>query len=66
MAKANYDLPEEKLRRVVRSSGARSKREAIVLALDEYLLKKEAEALIRSYGKLPLRWTRRSLRAYRG
>ena len=66
MAKANYDLPEEKLQRVVRYSGARSKREAIILALDEYLMKKKAEELIGAYGKFPLKWTTQSLKAYRG
>lgn len=66
MGKANYDLPDDKLQRVVRLSGASSKREAIVLALDEYLRKKQAEKLIGAYGKFPLRWTRKSLRSYRG
>lgn len=66
VGKANYDLPDEKLARVVRASGAHSKREAIVIALDEYLKKKKAERLIRAYGRIPLNWTRRSLRSYRG
>ena len=66
MGKANYDLPDDKIARVIRFSGARSKREAIVIALDEYLRKKAAEKLIRSYGKIPLRWTQKSLRKYRG
>ncbi|MBI2982307.1 MAG: type II toxin-antitoxin system VapB family antitoxin, partial [Deltaproteobacteria bacterium] len=58
--------PDNKLARVVRLSGARSKREALVIALDEYLKKKRAEQLVRAYGKMPLRWTKRSLRYYRG
>lgn len=66
MAKANYDLPEEKLQRVVRYSGAHSKREAIIIALDEFLMRKKAEELIRAYGKFPLKWTKKSLKAYRG
>ena len=66
MGKANYDLPNEKLLGVVRLSGASSKREAIIIALDEYLRKKRAEELIKAYGKLPLTWTREKLRAYRG
>lgn len=66
MGRANYDLPDVKLARVVRLSKARSKREAIIIALDEYLKKKQAEKLIQSYGKLPLTWTKKSLRSYRG
>lgn len=66
MGKANYDLPDNKLLSVVRLSGAGSKREAIIIALDEYLKKKKAEELIRAYGKYPLKWSRRSLSAYRG
>lgn len=66
MAKANYDLPEEKLQKVVRQSGAASKREAIIIALDDYLAKKRAEALLGAYGKVPLKWTKSSLRKYRG
>lgn len=66
MGRANYDLPDEKLAKVVRLAGARSKREAIIIALDEYLKRKKAEDLIRAYGKIPLRWTKKSLRAYRG
>lgn len=66
MGRANYDLPDDKLARVVRCSGARSKREAIIIALDEYLKRKRAEELIQAYGKMPLTWTKQSLRAYRG
>lgn len=66
MSKANYDLPDEKLMRVIRLSGAKSKREAIIIALDEYLKKKKAEKLIQAYGKIPLSWDKRSLRSYRG
>ena len=66
MAKANYDLPEEKLLKVARLSGAKSKREAILIALDEYLKKKQLEELANSYGKFPLKWTKKSLLKYRG
>lgn len=66
MAKANYELPEDKLQKVIKESGAKSKREAIIIALDDYLAKKKAEALLKAYGKLPLKWTKSSLRKYRG
>ncbi len=66
MGKANYDLPDDKLKQVVISSGAHSKREAIIIALDEYLKKKKREKLLRSYGRLHLKWTQESLKKYRG
>lgn len=66
MSRANYDLPNDKLEKVVRSSGARSKREAIIIALDEYLKRKAREKLIGAYGAIRLRWTQKSLRRYRG
>lgn len=66
MGRANYDLPDDKLARVVRLSRARSKREAIIIALDEFLKRKKAEELARAFGKIPLKWTKKSLRSYRG
>lgn len=66
MARANYDLPNEKLMQVVKAAGARSKREAIIIALDEYLKQKKREEIAEAYGKMPLTWTRRSLRKHRG
>ena len=59
MGRANYDLPDDKLLRVVRLAGAQSKRQAI-------LKRKQAEKLVDAYGKVSLKWTRRSLRRYRG
>jgi hypothetical protein len=66
MSKANYDLPNATLAKVVKLSGARSKREAIIIALDEYIKKKLAEELIGAFGKFKLKWTQKTLRAYRG
>lgn len=66
MSRANYELPDDKLAKVLRYSGARSKKEAIIIALDEYLKKKRLEKLAISYGKMPLQWSKKSLRAYRG
>lgn len=65
MAKANYDLPIETLEEVMRLSDAKSKREAIVIALEAYIRKKKLERLIDSYGKVSLDWTRKSLEKYR-
>ena len=65
MAKANYDLPNEMIERVRKLSGARTKREALVVALQAYLQQKKLDELIHSYGKVSLRWTRKSLQKYR-
>ncbi len=65
MAKANYDLPNETLEEVVKLSGAKSKREALVIAMESYLKRKKLERLIQSYGKVSLSWTQKSLKKYR-
>lgn len=65
MSKANYDLPDDKIAKVIREAGVKTKREAIIIALEDYLRKKKIEKLIKSYGEIPLRWTRVSLRKYR-
>lgn len=65
MGKANYDLPDDKIAEVVEKAGAASKREAIIIALEEYLKRKKIEKLIEHYGQIPLKWTRSSLRKYR-
>jgi hypothetical protein len=65
MAKANYDLPAETLEEVMTLSQSKSKREAIIIALESYIKKKKLERLIDSYGKISLSWTRKSLEKYR-
>ena len=66
MAKANYDLPNDKILEIMRLSGVKSKREALVLAIDAYIERKLIEELINSQGKFKLTWTQKSLRKYRG
>ncbi|MBU0506148.1 MAG: type II toxin-antitoxin system VapB family antitoxin [bacterium] len=66
MAVANYDLPENILDMVRKISGVKTKREAIIIALKEYLRKNKIQKLIESQGKVSLNWTHKSLRAYRG
>ena len=65
MAKANYDLPTDTLEEVMKLSDAKSKREAIVIAMESYIRKKKIERLIDSYGKVSIDWTRKSLEKYR-
>ena len=66
MSKANYDLPDETIEKVVLLSGAKSKREALIIAMESYLKRKQLEELIQSYGKVSLKWTKKSLAKYRG
>lgn len=65
MAKANFDLPADTLQEVVKASGAKSKREALIIAMESYLRRKQIEELIQSYGKIPLKWTQASLKKLR-
>lgn len=66
MGKANYELPDDTLLKVKKLSGAETKREAIIIALNEYIRKKKIESLIQAGGQIPLKWTRRTLKKYRG
>lgn len=65
MAKANYDLPNDKIVEIIKLSGAKSKKEAIVIAMESYLKRKKIEALIGAYGKIQLAWTQKKLKQYR-
>ncbi len=65
MAKANYDLPNEMIARVQQISGAKTKREALVIAMKAFLEQKRIDDLIQSYGKVSLGWTQKSLKKYR-
>lgn len=65
MAKANFDLPTATLEEVMKLSGAKSKREALVIAMESYLKRKKIEQLIQSYGKISLDWTQKTLKKYR-
>ena len=65
MGLANYNLPDAPLKQVIRLSGAKTKRDAIILALEEYIKQKKREKLIQAYGKMPLRWTQKALKKYR-
>lgn len=65
MTKANFDLPEDTLKKVCQLSGSKTKKQAIVIALDAYIQQKKIEALISKKGKISLNWTKSSLRKYR-
>jgi hypothetical protein len=65
MAKANYDLPNNKIEAVMKMTGSKSKREALIKAIDAFLDQKKREVLINSFGKFSLSWTRKGLQNYR-
>lgn len=65
MGRANYDLPDDTILEVAKYAKAKSKKEAITIALDEYLRKKQAEEIIAAYGKMPLTWTQKTLKKHR-
>lgn len=66
MARANYDLPEATLAKVKKYSGAKTKREALIIAMEDYLKKQKLRELLNMRGNLKLGWTQKSLRKYRG
>lgn len=66
MAKANFDLPVDTLEQVVKLSKSKTKREAIIIALESYIQKKKLERLMSSYGEVNLSWTKKSLESFRG
>ncbi|MBI2601787.1 MAG: type II toxin-antitoxin system VapB family antitoxin [Deltaproteobacteria bacterium] len=66
MAKANYDLPDETLKEVMKLAKARTKREAIIIAMEEYLRRKKIDRLMEASGKISLKWTKSTLEKYRG
>ena len=66
MSKANYDLPEETLLKVKKLIGAKTKRQAIITAMEEFIQRKKIEKLIASEGKISLKWTKKRLKKYRG
>lgn len=66
MARANYELPEDKLNKVKKLAHVPTKKQAIVVALDEYIRRKKIQRLISLRGKVSLNWTQSSLKKYRG
>lgn len=65
MGRANYDLPDQKIFQVMKLSGVKTKRQALIIALDEFLKRKKVESLIKAQGTLKLRWTKKLLDQYR-
>jgi Arc/MetJ family transcription regulator len=48
--KTTIDIPEKALREVMRNTGAATKREAVVTAIDDYNRRKRLAAIARTFG----------------
>ncbi len=65
MAKTLLEIDERLLDQARRLAKARSKREAVELALQEFVRRHHAARLIAAAGTSSLRWTRADVRAMR-
>ena len=63
--KAVYDLPEELLQKVVKCSKAKSKKEAIIVALEEYLRKRRLIEFTKKFGTFDITMDQKKLKEYR-
>jgi hypothetical protein len=50
--KTTIDIPEKALREVMRHTGAATKREAVVAAIDEYNRRRRLEQLLKDFGTM--------------
>lgn len=66
MSKANYDLPDELIKKVMKKAKVNTKKDAIIIALEAYLKRKKIEEMVDSFGKIPTSWTKQTLAQYRG
>lgn len=48
--KTTIDIPEKSLREVMRHTGAATKREAVVTAIDEYNRRRRLDQLVKKFG----------------
>ena len=48
--KTTIDIPEKSLREVMRHTGATTKREAVVTAIEEYNRRRRLEQLVKKFG----------------
>ncbi len=50
--KTTIDIPEKALREVMRNTGAATKREAVVTAIEEYNRRRRLDQLLRDFGTM--------------
>jgi len=65
MAKTLVDIEEKLLDEARRLAKVRTKREAVEVALREYVRRRRAESLILAAGKSSIRWTPADIRTMR-
>jgi Arc/MetJ family transcription regulator len=63
--KTTVNIPEDELREAMRHSGARTKREAVVIALTEFNRRRRLQKLARKFGTLEGFMTQEDLRRMR-
>jgi Arc/MetJ family transcription regulator len=63
--KTTVDIPEKTLKEAMKFSKAKTKREAIVKALDEYVRREQVERLISKFGTMDGIMTQEDLRKMR-
>jgi Arc/MetJ family transcription regulator len=59
--KTTIDIPDKALREVMRHTGAATKREAVVAAIDEYNRRRRLEQLLKDFGTMKKFMTREEL-----
>lgn len=63
--KTTVDIPEKELREAIRHTGAKTKREAVVIALTEFNRRRRLQKLAASFGTLDELMTPEELRRMR-
>jgi len=63
--KTTIDIPEKELREAIRLTGAKTKREAVVIALSEFNRRRRLQKLVDKFGTLDGFMTQEELRRMR-
>jgi Arc/MetJ family transcription regulator len=63
--KTTIDIPDKALREVMRHTGAATKREAVVAAIDEYNRRRRLEQLLTDFGTMKSFMTQEELARHR-
>lgn len=64
--KTTIDIPDEELQEAIRLTGAKTKREAVVIALSEFNRRRRLQRLTEKFGTLEGFMTQEELRQMRG
>ena len=63
--KTTIDIPEKALREVMRNTGAATKREAVVTAIEDYNRRKRLAAIVKTFGTMKEFMTQEELQRLR-